>query len=161
MAAGGKRLLQHAIKNLAAGNIPGLTAAEVGRCTLRPSYPDGSCAYWSVVNALPAFVGESDAEKMREISRLKGVVWEEVMDLIFGEDWENKKQDEVTKVQSNSLITNCSNVRRIVVCAACHDKNAGYEAVDAVELFFCSRHAREGASVWIDTTELEEGSVEK
>lgn len=101
----GKRLLQLARFDPGAGDIPALNAAEVRKCTRRASRPDGSCVYWSVVNALPSFGSKSDAAKMLEIARVKGVVSEEIADLVFGSDHENRREDTLSHVEGHLLVT--------------------------------------------------------
>ena len=104
----GKRLLQLARFDPAAGDIPALNAAEVRTCTRRPSRSDarsdGSCAYWSVVNALPSFGSKSDAAKIVEIARMTGVVSEKTADLVFGSDHEDRPEDTLSRVEGNFLV---------------------------------------------------------
>ena len=57
-----------------------------------------------MVNALPSFGSKSDAAKMVEIARMTGVVSEEMADLVFGSDHEDRPEDTLSQVEGNFLV---------------------------------------------------------
>ena len=154
----GKRLLQLARFDPAAGDILALNAAEVRKCTHRASRPDGSCAYWSVVNGLPSFGSKSARSEDGRIARIKGVVSEEIADLVFGSDHENKLEDTPSQVEGHLLVTHCYDLPTPVRCASCHDKRATREAVEVPEFFFCALHTAKASEAFVGTIDLQEGS---
>jgi len=109
-------------------------------------------------NGLPSFGSKSARSEDGRIARIKGVVSEEIADLVFGSDHENKLEDTPSQVEGHLLVTHCYDLPTPVRCASCHDKRATREAVEVPEFFFCALHTAKASEAFVGTIDLQEGS---
>ena len=112
----GKDLLRLAGYDVGSDALLVLGPEGVGRCSLVPSFMDGSCGFWSVVNALPITQGKSGEER---VSELKGVLSEEIMDMAFGTEWEERQESRISPTEANILRSECFEGDTFECCPSC------------------------------------------